>query len=345
MADSVLDGLLQNGVNARIIHFPKLQPRVEKVLPVRGAPTLSRLAGSMLLPGSVALLLADLVRARPRALLFIKCDTLPALAYRAVKRIVGGPVAAFHPDDPFNFRTLANRHRAPAHRRALDQIREVDDYMIWSHALVERCRAEGAKQVHYFPFACDANLHARQVPGSFDDAEFKADIMFVGAWDETRERWLAKVADAAAARGYDLAIWGPSAWKTHTSNAAVKAAWRGRGLYGDELAKAVCASKISLNFLRAQNVGACNMRTFEIPCAGGFMLHERAADAARMFPPGEACDDFADATELLAKLDHWLAPERDAERQQVRDRAHELSANFSYRAWTRQLLDLWEGRA
>ncbi len=271
-------------------------------------------------------------------MLFVKCDDLHAATYSAVRHATGAPLVAYHPDDPWNQATAFRR--GPSHVRADQQIRQVDAMFLWSRPLVQRAASEGAQRAFYLPFACDPELHPMVQEVSADEQRtLGSDVCFIGNWDAEREAWLAPVAEA----GFDLAIWGAEYWRDRCKHPGLKKAWRGRPLFGLDQAKATRASAIMVNVLRKQNKGACNMRTFEIPCTGGFMLHERAPEAAAFFPTDVACGDFGSPEELVTALRRWLA-DPDG-RARVAAEGHRRALAWTYREWAMKLLERCEGWA
>ncbi|MFT5394247.1 MAG: hypothetical protein ACI8PT_004457 [Gammaproteobacteria bacterium] len=58
--------------------------------------------------------------------------------------------------------------------------------------------------------------------------------------------------------------------------------------------------------MRLENKGAVNMRTFEIPTAGGFLLHEGSSDLAQLLRVGEAYGDFESPEHFMAQAAHFL---------------------------------------
>jgi len=304
----------------------------------RGSGIINRGIASLTRPAIEVRLVAALKSLRPDLVLFIKCDDLHATTYTAIRRATGAPLVAFHPDDPWNFATTFRR--GPSHPRAELQIRQVDAMFLWSRALVQRAAAEGAQRAFYLPFACDPALHMQvDAVTTEEQRELGADVCFIGNWDAEREAWLGPVADA----GIDLAIWGAEYWRDRCKHDGLKKAWRGRPLFGVEQAKAARASRIMVNVLRTQNKGATNMRTFEIPCTGGFMLHERSAEAAAIFPPDVACGDFGTPDELVLAIRRWL--DDPAGRAAVAAEGHRRALAWTYREWAMRLLERCEGWA
>ena len=337
MSESVVNGLAALGVDVHMVRYSELTRGLRSV----GGPAAGLIydvATEGLRLVSDALLVRELARLQPDLVLFLKTDGLTSAAYRGIRLATKAKLAAFHPDDPFNTgrRRLLRKRGGPSHRRARVQMRSVDVYLTWSQDLVRRTRAAGAREVHYVPFACDPALHPRVSADEVPD-ELRADVVFIGTWDAERERWLTAL---ASLEGVDFALWG-SAWDTHCKNPALVGAWRKRPLMGLEMARAVAGGAIHVNILRMQNKNAHNMRTFEIPCAGGFMLHERSAEAAAFFPPGEACDDFATPEELCDKVRSYLAdPEA---RRRIAEAGYQVARRHTYTDWARRVLALTLG--
>jgi spore maturation protein CgeB len=304
----------------------------------RGSGLISRGLAGLTRPAIEVRLVSTLAKLRPDLILFVKCDNLHATAYGAIRRATGAPIIAYHPDDPWNQASLVRR--GPAHARAGVQIRLVDAMFLWSRQLVQRAATEGAQRSFYLPFACDPELHpAVEVISDQDRKEFGADVTFIGTWDEEREAWLGPLADA----GFDLAIWGSEYWRHRCRHRGLQKGWRGRSLCGVELATAARASKVMVNVLRKQNKGACNMRTFEVPCTGGFMLHERSLEAAIFFPPEVACGDFGTPDELILATRRWL--DDPAGRARIAAEGLRRARAWTYREWAERLLERCEGWA
>ncbi len=302
---SVASGFAQAGAEAALVPYTDWRHDLYRPS-IRGSSLVSRPLVTLERPIAEARLVAAIRNQQPDLVLFVKSDDLHRWVYRAIRRVAPRTtLAAFHPDDPFR---LDGRGGA-SHGRARLQMREVDSYFLWSHDLCSRAAAEGARRVGYLPFAADPALHHPVDLTEADRATYAADVCFVGNWDPEREGWLRHLDFC------DLAIWGNGYWSTRCRTPWLRKRWRGRELLGDEMARAALASRVNLNVLRVQNKGACNMRTFELPACGSFMLHERSADLPGLFRPGVECDDFGSPAELVEKVRHYLAPERDTQRR------------------------------
>lgn len=329
MGLSARRGFEQLGLEVSYVPYLDWQPHIS-LGRLRGAGVITRVLGGVVRPALEARLVAELTRARPDLVLFLKCDDLHAATYRLVRAVTRARLVAFHPDDPWNRWTLVRA--GPAHGRAGVQMRSVDHMFLWSRPLVERAREAGVR-CDYLTFACDPALHARvEEPSEDERRALGSEVCFIGNWDEEREAWLGPLADA----GLGLALWGSDYWVSRCRHPGLRRAWRGRPLVGREQAVAARTSGVMVNVLRRQNKGSCNMRTFEIPCAGGFMLHERSPEAAEFFPPGIAAGGFGSPEELVVEARRWLADPEGRER--IAAEGHRRALAWTYREWAQALL-------
>jgi spore maturation protein CgeB len=98
--------------------------------------------------------------------------------------------------------------------------------------------------------------------------------------------------------------------------------WKGKAVYGEEISKLFAVSKIHLNFLREQNKDSNNVRTFEIPGFGGFLLTQRSREQSEeLYVEGEEIVCFDSVEELNEKARYYL--DHDAERLAIARRGHE----------------------
>lgn len=229
----------------------------------------------------------------------------------------GISVAVFHPDAPVR----GNINHRPEH---VPVVRRATAAFLWSRDLVASWNdSEGVRAI-YFPFAWDPEVfpYVAKVPGSESNARDGPEVVFVGGWDRRRERWLEPVAEH-----FELEIWGPDYWGTRTRRGSpLRECWRGRALRGREAAEAVVEADIALNVLREQNLpDGTNMRTFEVPGAGGFLLSTRTSGATGIYAEGAAGAYFGSVKEMLEKIDHYLAHRDD--RRAIARRAHKITAS------------------
>ncbi len=199
----------------------------------------------------------------------------------------------FNPDNSFN-----TWHFGNSNAWIRKSIPYYDIHLTWGKFLISPLRRAGAQKIIYFPFGFDPSLHHPVLELSLEEKKkYSSDISFVGSWDEEREYWLSHLLD------YNIKIWG-NGWDRAADS--IQAKWQKSEITGKNFSTVCCASKINLNFIRRQNLPAHNMRTFEIPASGGFMLSTRTEEQSQLFSEGSEIACFSTPQELREKLDFYL---------------------------------------
>ena len=169
----------------------------------------------------------------------------------------------------------------------------------------------GITKASFLPHGYDPQVHRPLAPAAGGPAA--APVSFVGQWSPHKEACLTHLAEAIGPE--KLTVWGEG-WERARS-AVLRRAIRGAPAYGDFYALAIAESRINLGLLREIMPGASSgdqitSRTFHIPAAGGFMLHERTAELAAYFEEGREVACFGSPDELVEKVLHYLRnePER-----------------------------------
>lgn len=152
----------------------------------------------------------------------------------------------------------------------------------------------------------DPEVHRRLALSQKVQAHYGCDVSFVGCWSPKKERMLTAVAQGCPGRA--LRVWGPG-WGRSASE--VRKTWKERGAYGDELSLIYGATKVNLGLLSEAGGGTTagdlvTTRTWQIPAAGGFLLHEDTAELGRFFKPGHEIGVFESETDLPQKVTHHL---------------------------------------
>ena len=201
-----------------------------------------------------------------------------------------------------------------------------------SFRLDEMIRKIGRPCASFLPHAYDADVHCPIDLHDGDLERYGCDISFVGAWSPKKERYLLAVRRALP--NLRMKIWGNN-WKQ--SDALLAEVATGRMATGQEYAKAITASKISVALLVERlsdwpQGDVTTARTFEIPGAGGFMLHERTQEAQRFFIEDEECAMFGDEGELVDKIRHYAVNEEARSRIATAGRQRATRSGYSYDA-------------
>ena len=195
----------------------------------------------------------------------------------------------------------------------------------------------GAKKTILFLDSFDEKIHR---PIQLTDAEFSrfgCDVAAIGAFEPERAASLQFLAEY----GIRVRIWG-NGWKDWVGrhpNLDV----RNEFLFGEDYSKAICATKISLNFLRKINRDEVTSRSVEIPACGGFMLAERTQRHLDFFVEGKEAEFFGSVEELLTKIKKYL--QNDSERYWIARAGRErcLSSGYSVRAQLTEMLAIASG--
>lgn len=140
-----------------------------------------------------------------------------------------------------------------------------------------------------------------------DDAGFARDLLYVGNASPYKREWMIKLAEALPHRS--MLIVG-----TRWADAAAGTALAGRvmeAVVGDFYADLIGSSRINIA-LHSGPVRTpgwedkVSTRTFEIPAAGGFMLHVDNAEVRSLYRVGAEMDAFATPSDLIDRVEHHL---------------------------------------
>jgi hypothetical protein len=185
-----------------------------------------------------------------------------------------------------------------------------------SHGLADLERVLGIRNASFMPHVYDPEVHIPAALDEEDRARYACDAAFIGTWTPKKEALLAHLAEAMPE--LNLRVWGTQWGRAKTPLLAH--AIQGGPVFGREYAKAIGASAISIAILReargeAMHGDLTTTRTFEIPAARGFMLHERNSEVKALFAEDRECAMFDGAAELVEKIRFWLG--HPVERRQI----------------------------
>lgn len=240
----------------------------------------------------------------------------------------GVPVVVFYPDVSF----LAHGPYIPRCIPLYDHI-----FTTKTFAAADLARHFGypGDKVTFIPHGFDPLLHRplERVP---DD--LRCEASFIGNYSP----WKAALLEELVIRVPELKlkIWGGT-WGQYKGN-LLRPFIEGQGLLGDAYVAAINASAINLGILSEQVHGASSgdlitSRTFHIPGAGGFLLHQRTEESVRYFRENEEAAFFDGPEELAEKVRYFL--EHEAERKEIAARGHARALReYSLDARAREVL-------
>ncbi len=239
---------------------------------------------------------------------------------------LGKKIICFHPDDPFSTQI------GSSNENTRNCIAEYDAYLIWHKGLIDLIKEKGCPNVLYMPFAADTEIIHPPKGEYKSDKKEQVDVSFIGNSDEKRRRIIREISsnlnieqDARTAV-FGLGWKDTGAFECH------------QGVFAEEYLSVMHRSKINLNILRKQNEDAHNMRTFEIPAAGGFMLHEYSEEAAGFFEEGKEAEYFRNSKECTDKIIYYL--NNDTEREKIAKAGYNrvISSDYTYSGIGRRML-------
>ena len=268
-----------------------------------------RAVGRLIRPAAVREFNRELIiqaeRHRPELLLVFKGSFVLGTTLDRLREL-GVRTYCFYPDNSF-------RAHGPYISAALPRY----DWVFTAKSFgVSDMRAQlGVTRASVLLHGFDPDLH-RPLPLSPDDlATYSCDASFIGTWSPKKERLLVTLRRTQPS--VRLRVWGEQ-W-SNAGAAELRDAIGGHEVVGEQYVRAIRASSINIAILseqrdRSSSGDRITSRTFHIPAAGGFMLHERTPDVEAHFRDRVECAFFDDGDDLAAKVEEFLDdPERRAE--------------------------------
>ena len=178
-----------------------------------------------------------------------------------------------------------------------------------------------AKNMLFIPHGFDPDIHRPFPISDVDRGLFSCDASFIGTYSPKKEKLLTYLKEAIP--GINLKIWGDQ-WNKVTGKTLVSSI-QGRSIVGDLYALAIQCTTVNLGILSEQVSGASSgdkitSRTFHIPGASGFMIHERNEESVDYFVEDVEAGFFEGEEELANKTKEFLTD--TAKRDKIRIAGH-----------------------
>lgn len=158
--------------------------------------------------------------------------------------------------------------------------------------------------VSFIPFGIDPKTYTVASLSEHDRKKYFAPVVFIGACYPERVRFLSAIRDLG------LVIYGWRGWE-HSS---LSKYYRGP-LTLSESAKVYASSSICINLNTEPITHGVNLRTFEIPAAGGFQISDYRKDLDNLFVIGKEIVTCTTPEELRQRVIYYLS--HDAERRMI----------------------------
>jgi spore maturation protein CgeB len=217
-----------------------------------------------------------------------------------------------------------------------------DHIFVTKHVNVQEVQARGGR-ASFLAFAYHPTIHRPVDITAAERAALAADVLFVGTWAPERGPFFERLARTLSAR---VAIFGTH-WERLPEDSPARRFVRWQPLMGDDMAKAIGASKVCLGLLRKGNRDDHTQRSFEIPACGGLLLAERTHRHQAIFREGVEAEffDVDNGDELVSKLRALLDDDDRREAIRVAGRLSVQRNHHTYTDRLQQILDTHAGTA
>ena len=231
-------------------------------------------------------LLDSVRRERPAMVMAVKGFALEPATVAAIKSL-GAILAGYWIDDPLD------------HARSLRYAPSYDLYFTNDAGSVADYRARGIERAFHLPSSANPRLlHPLGAPRDLP-------IAFVGTRTDDRERLLRQLQE------FPLHVFGPG-WTKTGIGGQIRTHAPAFGAHTNEVFN---RARINLNIHTWVGQGsAMNLRLFEVPAAGGFLLTDWVDEIAGHYVEGEHLACYRGLDDLKAKLEHYLARPEECER-------------------------------
>lgn len=197
---------------------------------------------------------------------------------------------------------------------------------------LEELKTLGARHTKLFLDSYDEKIHKPIKLNEFELERFSCDVSAIGAFETNRANSLLYLAQ----HGIKVHVWG-NGWSKMV-NVSPNLIIKNEFLFGEDYSKAICATKININFLRKINRDEITSRSIEIPACGGFMLAERTSRHLNFFKESVEAEFFDSNEELLEKVKYYLLNAKERQRIANEGSSRCLASPYSMRAQLSEIL-------
>lgn len=204
------------------------------------------------------------------------------------------------------------------------------DAQIYDHYFcIHRFGYDEKDNIHYLPaLGVDRALY-RPLP---EEKTCRHEVVFVGGWSARRQEFVEKLLDLP------LEIYGPG-WRKRRNwfNPRLREKVKANRIWGEELIVLYNQARIVLN-ISSWDPGrsGLNLRVFDVPATGAFLLTDHSAELAQHFELGREVETFTTPEELRKKIIYYLG--HDQARETVAGNGYEKVLGFESYTDKMQLL-------
>ena len=217
---------------------------------------------------------------KPDVMIVVKGEGISESTLKWIKTNLETKLVLWFPDEPHYFNTLTSKI-APLY----------DLVLTGGEPAIPRYQKLGIHNVYPINYGCDPTIHKKQT------TDKSIDICFAGVYTKRRHEIISYLYEKGINVIVHGGFWNMSRKKFQTFSSA----------YGPELTKLYSKSKIVLNVRDKYGIAyGPNMRDFETPGCGAFMISEMAFGLSDCFKPDSEIVLFETKEELLEKVKYYL---------------------------------------
>lgn len=264
---------------------------------------------------------AEVSEFNPKTILVFKGMEIQPKTLQWIKS-KGIQVVNYNPDSPFVF-----SGRGSGNKNVTKSINLFDCYLTYDKTIKEELDKRSIKSA-IIPFGFDSNGF------NYNDIEEKDEVLklcFLGNADKFRIEFLEQL----ARKGVKIDVYGEN-WSAVSLHENIS---KFGPQYGAEFWQTLQKYALQLNLLRPHNLHSHNMRSFDVPGAGGIMLAPRTTDHQTYFRESSEVFLFSDINEAIRQV-QFIMQLSFSVRQKIRQEAR-LNAleNHTYSHRTLQLVE------
>lgn len=239
---------------------------------------------------------------KPDLLLVFKGDTIFKESLELIKKKIRPIMTTWWVDDPFC--KWNDAYLMTPYENSLKSLFIWDYFFIYDTYFLARLKRIGIKNPYYLPNATDDEFFFKIEEPKKDDIEYYgSDLSFVGTPSRLRAQMIKSVSNS------NIKIWGVPWYSPFFKSLQTKI-----NIDIDEIRKIHNYTKINLNCHLPGNVNGANVRTFDIPACGGFILSDRCSDIVdHLYKENEEVILYNDFDDMKEKVKYYLKHEKERE--------------------------------
>jgi hypothetical protein len=242
-------------------------------------------------------------------------------------RLKSNKLINFNPDNPYIF-----SGKGSGNSNVTKGISLYDLHLTYDAWVKEKIEQEYNIQTELLPFGFDEEAISDEQLNEVDEVNA---VCFLGNPDKYRASIIQSLLD----QQIEVHLYGNNWQKFLKHNCAAIH----KPVYGQVFYKTLRKYRVQLNIMRPHNLNSHNMRSIEIPGAGGVMLAPKTADHLAFFLLGEEIFVYEETESLIIETQRLLNLDK-SEIEQLRQNARSKVLNeFTYKVQTKRILSIVNG--